>query len=85
MDHYYDGCLGYWQSAARRNSFNFSLPFTTDVKASLHFKAGDKIENPTQVTGKKIGMPFRFCSRFPSCPYMFHSISATAYIPANIE
>ena len=64
MDGYYDACLGYWQSAPRRNSFNFSLPFTTDVTASLHYKAGDKIENPTQVTGKKIGNYFRFPNFF---------------------
>ena len=55
MDGYYDGCLGYWQSTARRNSFNFSLPFTRDVKASLHFKAGEKVADPSTVTGKKIG------------------------------
>ena len=56
LDHFYDGCIGYWQSAARRNSFNFSLPFMPNVRASLHYKAGETVENATTVTGKKIGV-----------------------------
>ena len=66
MDHYYDGCLGYWQSAIRKNSFNFSLPYMPNVRASLHYKAGEKIADPATVTGKKIGaFPFIQYFRFP--------------------
>ena len=56
LDHFYDGCMGYWQSTARKNSFNFTLPFLPNVRASLHYKAGETIENATAVTGKKIGV-----------------------------
>ena len=56
LDHFYDGCMGYWQSTARKNSFNFTLPFLPNVRASLHYKAGETIENATTVTGKKIGV-----------------------------
>lgn len=52
---WYIGCIGLFPTQRRQNSFNFTTPYTRNVKAAIHQRAGETIENPTNLKGKKIG------------------------------
>ncbi len=54
MDHYYDGCMGYFPSPERLNSFNFTKPYGPNINTALFWKEGSE-GNHTDVMGKKVG------------------------------
>ncbi len=56
MAGWYDACVSMFPSPERINSFNFSMPFTPQIHASLHYRAGETIEDPANIIDKTIGM-----------------------------
>lgn len=57
LDHYYDGCIGMLPTPDRKNSFNFTVPFTPSTHSGLLYKPGNHLtdQQAHNVTGKKIG------------------------------
>lgn len=55
MASWYDGCSGFYPSILRENSFNFTVPYSAVSKVGLHYKAGAKVKDATDVKNKKIG------------------------------
>jgi len=54
LDEYYDGCLGLYPTAERKNSFNFTLPYTTSLRAVLVFRKGE-VPADKNIASKTIG------------------------------
>ena len=55
LDGWYDGCLGMLPSPDRLNTFNFTMAFTPNVKAALHWREGEDMGDKKNLTKRKIG------------------------------
>merc|ERR1711976_600455 len=55
LDQWYDACMGLYPTPQRMNAFNFSVPFTENIRAALHYRLDSNPDDPDNVTGKKIG------------------------------
>lgn len=54
LDEYYDGCLGLYPTVERKNSFNFTEPYTASLRAVLVFRQGE-LPADKNIAGKTIG------------------------------
>ncbi|KAI0226235.1 hypothetical protein LSAT2_023120 [Lamellibrachia satsuma] len=52
---WYDACVGLLPSPERLNSFNFTLPFTPNTRAALHYRRARIEGSAKNLTGRKLG------------------------------
>ena len=52
---WYDACVGLLPSPERLNSFNFTLPFTPNTRAALHYRYARIEGSAKNLTGRKLG------------------------------